>query len=338
MITTSAVGDWSWELGHSPHGIGLISAVETSDAVWRALAAQELALPGGKFAVTARTTGDVRDAHLALSRAVASSAPLASDPAILDAVGELETLKEISLAEMRVQCSGLWLEPSGKHRAERLFSVQVDIWKNSLVVVSLETYSDAWMTMDLREREQVEVHALNAPRLAAALAGVSALLGRPPTPGDPTPYATPTKEGFEDLREEGAAYPDPWATFEVPARSRRLRALLPADQDEYLETTDHAVRYYTIQREGRTLGYVWASVADNAAGYEPRSAAGDDAFAAGAAWLTRLRDAHGRGLTALAALDWLTHLPPLPDIGTIAENTPREASSLDALEELSGRY
>ncbi|MEU2789510.1 hypothetical protein [Streptomyces sp. NPDC007100] len=56
-----------------------------------------------------------------------------------------------ALVSFRVQCPGYWIESGTKHRAEKLFVIQVDIWKSSLLVVTLETYSDAWLTMDTRE-------------------------------------------------------------------------------------------------------------------------------------------------------------------------------------------
>ncbi|MFF7788867.1 hypothetical protein [Streptomyces sp. NPDC007991] len=253
-------------------------------------------------------------------------------------MAEAESLEGDFVVGVRIECPGYWLEPGAKHRAEKLFTIQVDIWKSSLLVVTLETYADAWLTMDTRDREQPEIYAENAPRLAAALEGISNLLGGAPTPGDPNRHATPTESGFEDPRIEGAAYDDSWGTFEIPARSRLLRSRIPASEDEYQEITDHPVRYFTIRRDGQTMGYVWASVGDEAAGYEPRTAAGEGAFEVGADWLLRLRDARSQGLNALAALTWVAQRPPRPEAGLVVEDTPQVAPSLDALEELSGRY
>lgn len=224
------------------------------------------------------------------------------------------------------------------YRAEKLFSVQVEVWDGKLLVVTLETYSDAWLTMDTRDREQPEVHAANAPRLAAALEGISALLGSPPTPGDENRYAAPSATGFKDLRNEGPAYTDSWGTFEGLNRASLLDSRIPPSENEYEAITEYSVRYLTVQREGITLGFVWASVGDAAAGYVPRTAAGDEAFDAGAGWLLRLREAHSQGLSPLAALDWLAEHPPPPQFGRIAEATLEEAESLDTLEELSGRH
>ncbi|WP_327369067.1 hypothetical protein [Streptomyces sp. NBC_01217] len=166
----------------------------------------------------------------------------------------------------------------------------------------------------------------------------STLLGSAPAPGDENRHAAPSETGFKDLRSEGPAYDDSWGTFEGLNRASLLDSRIPQAEDDYEQITEYPVRYFTVQRDGRTLDFVWAAVGDAAACHVPRTAAGDEAFDAGAAWLLSLREAHGHGLSPLAALDWLAKCPARPGIGVIAEDTPREAPSLDDLKELSGRY
>ncbi len=280
----------------------------------------------------------MRDFRIHVSGLPLEQDPLAPETALSRVMADAESLEGDFLVTVRVDCPGFWLESGAQHRVEKFFVVHVDIWEGSLLAVTLETYSDVWLTMDTRDREQPEVYAENAPRLAAALEGISALLGCSPTPGDENRFAAPTETGFEDPRIEGTAFDDSWGTFEIPARSTLLHSGIPDSEDEYEEVTDQPVRYFTIQRNGRTLGYIWAAVGEQAAGYEPRTAAGNDAFAAGAEWLLRLRAAYKHGLTAVAALDWVARQPPRPEIGLIAEDAPQESPSLDALQELSGRY
>ncbi|MCC5479532.1 hypothetical protein [Streptomyces barringtoniae] len=338
MITSNPVGDWTWEVTPGAEGVRPVRAAETAIAVWNVLAAHELAIPKGRVNVSARAVGDRRDVLLAVDGVPLEPQPLSPETALSRAMAQVDSLEGDLLVGVRIECPGRWLESGVKHRVEKLFVVQVDIWKSSLLVVTLETYSDAWLTMDTRDREQPEVYAENAPRLATALEEISALFGAAPTPGDPNRHATPTETGFEDPMVEGFSYDDSWGTFEVAARSRLLRSRIPTSEDEYQEITDHPVRYFTIQRDEQTLGYIWASIGDEAAGYEPRTAAGESAFEAGAEWLLRLRAAHSQGLSALAALSWAAQSPPRPEIGLVVEDTPQEAPSLDALEELSGRY
>ncbi|GAA0907079.1 hypothetical protein [Streptomyces thermoalcalitolerans] len=338
MITVNSVGDWFWEVATEPGEASPMRAAETAVAVWNVLAAHELAVPVGKVSVSARIDGEKRDYRINVSRLSLEPEPLARDTELSRVVAEAETLEGDFIFTVRIDCPGLWLESGVKHRAEKLFSIHTASWEGGLLTLLLETYSDAWLTMDTRDREQLEIHAANSPRLAAALREISDLMGSAPTPGGLNRFATSTETGFEDSRVEEPAYEDSWGTFEPRARLSLLYSRLPDSEDEYEVVTDHPVRYFTIRREGQTLGYLWASTGDEAAGYEPRTAAGDDAFDAGAQWVLRLRAAHEQGLTALAALDWATRQPPQPEIGEAAEDTPQEAPSLDALQEMSSRY
>ncbi|MFF9129950.1 MULTISPECIES: hypothetical protein [unclassified Streptomyces] len=338
MITSTPVGDWTWEVTADDGEIRPVRAVHIAVAVWNELAKRNLAVPEGKARILARSGAKLREVRLDASGLRLGPAPLAPGSDLTEAVAQAEALDGDFVLTFRIECPGWWLEPGGDHRAEKLFSIQAEVWGGDLLVVTLETYSDAWLTMDTRDREQPEVYAANAPRLAAALEGISALLGGAPTPGDENRYAAPSATGFKDLRNEGPAYVDAWGTFEGLDRASLLNARIPRSEDEYESYTEHPVRYFTIQREGRTLGFVWASADDAAAGYVPRTAAGEDAFDEGAGWLLRLREAYSQGLSPLAALSWVARNPPHPGNGLVVEDTPRDAPSLDALEDLSGRY
>jgi hypothetical protein len=338
VITTDPIGDWMWEVPLEGGGVRALRAAETAVAVWNVLASHELAVPAGKVDVSVRPTSNMMDFRINVSGLALERDPLAEGTSLSHVMKQADELEGDFLVTVRIDCPGLWEESGGRYRAEKLFNINVDMWGDSLLAVTLETYSDAWLTVDTRDRDQPDVHAANAPRLAAALQEISALLGTPLVPGDANRFATPTETGFEDPRIDGPAYDDSWGTFEPPARAARLRAMLPDSEDEYEVITDCPVRYFTIRRDEQTLGYLWASTGDEAAGYAPRTAAGDAAFEAGVEWLLRLRDAHSRGLSALAALTWVTHSAPRPEIGLPVGDAPEEAPSLDALEELSGRY
>ncbi|MEU5089666.1 hypothetical protein [Streptomyces sp. NPDC021356] len=338
MIFSNPIGDWNWEVASGVERLRPIRAAETAVVIWKILEEYDLAVGNGKVDLSARAMSDTRNTLFRAEGLPLEAEPLSPGTALSHAVSEIESTVGDLIISARAECPGYWLESGVKHRAEKLFSVQVEIWRCSLLLVTLETYSDAWLTMDTRDREQPEVYAQNAPRLSAVLHNISAFLGSPCTPGDPNRYATPTDSGFEDPRIEGFAYDDSWGTFEVPARSRLLRSRIPESENEYQEITDHPVRYFTIGWDGKTLGYLWASVGDEAAGYEPRTAAGEAALEAGALWLLRLRDAHEQGLSAQTALLRLAMSPSPAETGRAMEEVPREAPSLDALEELSGRY
>ncbi|MFE9842601.1 hypothetical protein [Streptomyces goshikiensis] len=160
------------------------------------------------------------------------------------------------LLTLGLKLAGEWTEAGVRRRAEKLFSVRIDVWGEGAVLLVLSTYADAWLTLDLRERPQPEVAAENAPRLATALKLISELTGSETDPGDPTRHARPTAEGFGDLLAEGAEYDDSWGTFEVPGRWRRLMTLVPgsAEGQDYESGTEHPVRYARVRRGERGAG------------------------------------------------------------------------------------
>ncbi|MEU9036490.1 hypothetical protein AB0D45_16515 [Streptomyces sp. NPDC048352] len=78
---------------------------------------------------------------------------------------------------------------------------------------------------------------------------------------------------------------------------------------------------------GVVLGYVWTSDAEAAASFEPRDAAGEEAFTVGHLYLERLSAACARGLSPSQALAELT-----AQMGT---GKPRRVD-LASLRELAG--
>ncbi|WP_329560090.1 hypothetical protein OG711_21555 [Streptomyces uncialis] len=341
MITSrDPVGDWTWGID-PPADAGAVPpsrAAEIAFQVREILARYELAVPTGKVDFQVRATSDGRDTPVDAEGIAWEEAPLAPGTALSRIAARADELQEWFMVFLGLQCPGIWVESGVKHRAEKLFSIYVYVLSGGSVVVTLSTYSDAWLTLDTREREQTDIHAANAPRLAAALADISALMGGPPDPGDQNRHAAPTETGFEDQRDEGTAFVDSWGTFEILARNGRMYPAASSAEDEYEVFTEHPVRYLAVRRGERVLGYLWVSVAGDAVGYEPRTAAGDEAFEAGARWVALLGAAHREGLTALAAFERLLGLPPEEERGTLAGRTPEEAPSLDALQDLSGRY
>ncbi|MCF3180792.1 hypothetical protein IPZ70_12740 [Streptomyces polychromogenes] len=340
MITSEPVGEWFWEPAPvsdaaengTARALGLLSDVRNI------LASLGLVTEGGTVSVVlsdrramASPLFAVRDVPVEAGDALGAGAAAAAAQAA--AVGLLPD----RLLTLSLKLPGEWTESGVGRRAEKLFTVRVDVWGEGAVLLVLSTYADAWLTQDLRERPQPEVAAENAPRLTAALKRISESTGAEIDPGDATRHARPTVEGFADLLAEGAEYDDSWGTFEVPGRWKRLMKLVPGDAagQDYESSTEHPVRYAHVRRGEQVLGYLWAAVGDAAAGYEPRTAAGDAAFEAGVPWLLQLRALRLRGFGPLEALNEL--LGSSAD-GSAVESVVHEAASLDALEELSGRY
>ncbi|MEV5483628.1 MULTISPECIES: hypothetical protein [Streptomyces] len=324
MITTEPVGQWFWEVAVDvTDRRGAANALELFTAVHAQMTHQEMAVGWG------RTTMSLvpRDAVAQPLLTWQGSSP-ASESAAVDRVG----LVAGRMLSVQSDVPGVWFESGTGHRAEKLFSLGLDIWGEGGGVVTLSTFSDAWLTLDLRERAQPAVHAENAPRLAAALRGISEVLGSAPDPGDPTPHAHATATGFEDLSDEGADYDDSWGTFEVPARWQKLMKLLPDGYPEqcYESWTDGPVRYAKVLRRDGVMGYLWAGTAEDAAGYEPRTAAGEAAFEEGVPWLMHFAKARQAGVPPLDALREAA--------GSHGVSELHDIGSLDRLQEYSGRY
>ncbi|RKS74712.1 hypothetical protein BZB76_3229 [Actinomadura pelletieri DSM 43383] len=108
---------------------------------------------------------------------------------------------------------------------------------------------------------------------------------------------------------------------------------------DYPASTDGPVRYYPVVLQGKVVGYLWASVADDAAYWQDRADAGALGYNAGVPWVLRLREAAREGLTPLQALRKWKGAPEDPRGGAIpADAEEREAPSLRALQELTGDY
>ncbi|GAA3969208.1 hypothetical protein GCM10023085_59410 [Actinomadura viridis] len=104
----------------------------------------------------------------------------------------------------------------------------------------------------------------------------------------------------------------------------------------YSKETDAPVRYIPVTRRGTVLGYVWASVAGEAASYVGRRSAGRDAEVAAGLWAFRLSRCFAEGVPALEALRRCKAAPDDPLAGAIGHGAEeRELPSLAALRELA---
>lgn len=106
----------------------------------------------------------------------------------------------------------------------------------------------------------------------------------------------------------------------------------------YPTKTSSAVVYFPITRRQAVLGYLWASVTGEAAGYLPRTAAGDAGIVAGGLWRTRLRDAYAAGMPSLDAVRRCQTASAYvyDQFGLIGESAEeRTADDLAALEQLA---
>ncbi|GAA2713116.1 MULTISPECIES: hypothetical protein [Streptomyces] len=339
MITSIPVGSWTWQVKSGPSGSGTLQrCVRTALAVYDRLASLDCAFGAPEGAAAVRSAGPKKE--VLFSRRHVAVVPGAPDGGA-DVVRLLREAAEAAgnsegLVSFWLTCPGKWADAGTEITAARLFEVDVAAWSESAGTVTLHTYSDAWLTHNLRGCKQPETHAANAPRLSAVLRGISELTGDEPDPGDPTWYATPTAEGFEALPDEDPELLDSWDMFEVPYRLKKLTEAAASEPEGYADETEGNVHYVTVARGDRILGYLWEADVDAAAGYEPRSAAGEAAFEAGAFWLARLASAKNRGLSPAEAVRELAAVDGA-GAGCLLPGSDTDATSLSVLRDLAGR-
>ncbi|MFD5462122.1 hypothetical protein ACFWIQ_04725 [Kitasatospora sp. NPDC127059] len=198
--------------------------------------------------------------------------------------------------------------------------------------VELVTYSDAWLPFDLRGRAQPAVHAANAPRLAAVLAGLAEALGRETAPEEPTSFGTPTTTGVLPRQEPDGSPSDTWSRFELAGRYREFVHAPGHGRIGYRRTTATPVRYLPVSDGHGPLGYLWACDSEHAASFEPLDLAVLDhpeRYRTAREWLARLHTAHDLGLTPGEALAELTGRPPGEAHGPVELQVLREPGQRD---------
>ncbi|MEW2293483.1 hypothetical protein ABZ719_12340 [Streptomyces sp. NPDC006743] len=337
MITTmDAVGAWSWETGDAGcEGDPLVPCVRLALDVWSVLRTLGLAEACARADIAVRTGSEGAVVPRAQGVRVDFSAGDA-ERALLEALSEPDR-RNVGLATIDLELPGGVLRAGDRYRAEQLFSVTVDVWPSGAASITLRTYSDAWLSHDLRGRRQPDVQKENAPRLKAALAAVTDLLGVPIEPWDPGFHGTPTEDGFEDFPDDDPDLLDSWYMFEVPRRTEWLQGKVPQEKPHYESHSSAPVDFAEVSIDGRVIGYVWADESGEAAGYEPRSPAGRIAFDAAEDWLDHLSGCKARGLPSSQALREAVRRSGTDRSGAVVSGSLRKAISAEEVQELSGR-
>jgi hypothetical protein len=336
VITTIPVGSWSWETKTQASGDDLLARAtrQVLDG-WSTLRA--LGLAEGE--ARAELTVGAKDGEAVPARVKGRRAQF---EAVRAGEGLFDGLTAIDRSSIRVvtvdvSTPGTSFVGGGPRRVEKLFMLSVDAWASGAGTLTLHTFSDAWLSHDLRGHKQPEVRQENAPRLRSALVALSRLTEADVIPADPTAYGIPTEAGFEDLPDEDPDLLDSWYMFEVPRRTARIQAELPPGTALFAAETDSPVESVEVALGGRVVGYLWAADGDAAAGYEPYTPAGDVALDVAASWLTRLGEAKQRGLPPSRALRELSKWTGDSRAGAVVAASRRVFSSLEELQDLSGR-
>ncbi|MFH8339402.1 hypothetical protein [Streptomyces sp. AM6-12] len=329
------VGSWSWETKTRRPGAGLAAeCVRQVLDVWAILRSLGLCERDARAGITV----EAEEGLVLLSRTgVPVDASVAAAEDELLRILQSVDYPRVGAMTIELACSGSCLREGEAHHVRKLFVVSVDAWPSGATTVTLRTFSDAWMSHDLRGHKQPAVQAENAPRLKRALIAITRLTEAAVVPSDPTPYGIPTEDGFEDLPDEDPDLLDSWYMFEVPRRTEWLRRNISPDTPQFEGQSELPVVFADVAMSGNVLGYIWAADGDDAAGYEPRAAAGDAALDAAQEWLTRLSQAKQRGLSPTEALHELASWPGNAASGTVVSDSLREARSLETLQDLSGR-
>lgn len=109
-------------------------------------------------------------------------------------------------------------------------------------------------------------------------------------------------------------------------RSRRMTApvhWVPLNPETtYNKQPDGPVEFFSVERDGQIMGYLWFSDTEFAAGYKARESGGDIAFNIGLTWSPKLKEAKAEGLSPSEAVRRLA----------LAADIPASAGSIPSLE------
>jgi hypothetical protein len=121
----------------------------------------------------------------------------------------------------------------------------------------------------------------------------------------------------------------------IAADAEERQAASPQALQE-LATIDTFIRYLPVVRGEDLLGYVWASEANDAVGYQPHLGAGPDGANARSLWMSRFDEARQDGFTPLRALRRWIGAGDDPQAGGIAADAEeRQAPSPQALTDVA---
>ncbi|NKQ28325.1 hypothetical protein [Streptomyces galbus] len=197
---------WFWDL-YDFHAPGLEPALSLAARLSEVLDRHALLAPvrleylwtvSGVGSTGIRTTLDLAGTPLgdpALPDRVRGSRPVAHPTAHVTNVSVLGT--------------GTRIDAEGHSRGEyRLVDLTVSAAPTGLSA-ELSVHHDIWGRYDFWGRPHPEVQQRNAPRLTAALRDLTALLGAPPEPGEPTYFGMATVDGVaEPEADENGWGPD----------------------------------------------------------------------------------------------------------------------------------
>jgi hypothetical protein len=328
--TTSTLARWTWGRDSEKSG-GVLTCLRELFTAYAVLSEHRLMVGAPRVTVSVHEAGK-KNTYLFQGTfepaGAPSSAGLAQD--LADRIAATMRAGEPGSVYAHARSSGEILAGGEAREEVDLCRLGVSVF-GSYVSTDLETTSDAWLPYDLKGRPQPDVHAANAPRLAAALRDLSEALDTETDPDDPTWFARPNETGAENHFDPDGTARDVWGSFEVPYRYGKFEQTPGFGRVGYRHTADGEVTAVPVRGERGFLGHLWASDEGDAAGFEPHDIEDDAVYRAGLAWLDRLRAAHDRGLRPSAALAELSTLQDTEGIGRVDPTVPPRTVSLSEL-------
>ncbi|MEU2788289.1 hypothetical protein [Streptomyces sp. NPDC007100] len=335
MITSTPLARWTW--GDEVAGDDWVTAsAEAAGAALSVLAGHRLVVGEVLIRVSVSEAGNPESILYQHVFSVNSATLDAEMPRFVSAISEGVAPGRVGNVSVDATCPGMVLGDGAEHREERLFLLGVSVAIDFLSI-RLATFSDAWMPFDLRGREQRFAHEANSPRLAAALKGISDIVGDEVEPDDPTWFGSPNETGVANHFDPDGSASDVWATFEVPYRNRVFHHRSQFGHDGYRRSTDGAVHFVPVGDGRGVLGYLWASDEGAAASYEPRDSSGEAGYRAGLSWVELLRQAEERGILPSEALTELVRVPGDELMGHALTDKLVPIAGLASLREMASR-
>ncbi|WP_241838065.1 hypothetical protein [Streptomyces sp. CB03234] len=187
-------GSWFWDLD-DVMAPGLDAALETAARMSAVLREHELLEPGSLewnwFEVGQGGLGI--HSRLDLTGRALDDAAVAAEMRACQPVGH----PAAEMSSFTVVGSGTWFDADGKgHHEPRLVELTVSPDPVS-VWAEVSVHHDVWGHCDFRGKPHPQVYTRNAPRLAAALSGLDALLGVAAEPGEPTYFGVAEGHGLK---------------------------------------------------------------------------------------------------------------------------------------------
>ncbi|MFE2154845.1 hypothetical protein ACFXAO_32925 [Streptomyces lavendulae] len=214
MIASTPVARWTWGRDTDTADC-VLSCVTDLVAAHSVLADHRLAVGGTTARLTVAEWGRPRN-HLfegALTLPAGREAEQFSEP-LAGQIRQVLHPGRIGSVDARAICSGMRDgETSGLEKGMFLLGASAF---DGFVTVELITYSDVWMSHDLKGRPQSALRDVNAPRLSAALRDLAGTLGSETDPEEPTHFGKATETGVENFFGRDGRASDVWTSYEIP--------------------------------------------------------------------------------------------------------------------------